>query len=135
MGFKQYAYGQIQLKGIPFFANLGLHPALLLQLVAGFNLPLRVDKGGELLLPPRILMINEYKDDPELWEHFYESIRKTSAYTPCPYHHIACAENSFKVIEPTKLRQIGDVRVANLSAPNFSSTLPQVDVIVDELEI
>ena len=132
--FKKYAYGQIQLKGIPFFANLGLHPALLLQLVAGFNLPLRVDEGGDILLPPRLLMINDQKSDPELWDHFYESIDKTSAYIPCPVHHVACAENSFKVIEPTKLRQIGDARVANTAAPDFHSRLPQIDCIVDELE-
>ena len=135
VGFKQFAYGQIQLKGIPYFANLGLHPALLLQLVAGFNLPLRVDEGGDILLPPRLLMINDYKSDPELWDHFYKSIAKTSAYVPCPLQHVACAENSFKVQEPTKLRQIGDVRVANSVAPDFHSRLPQPDCIVDELEI
>ena len=51
VNFKQFAYGQIQLKGIPYFANLGLHPALLLQLVAGFNLPLRVDEGETFYSP------------------------------------------------------------------------------------
>jgi len=135
VGFKQFAYGQIQLKGIPYFANLGLHPALLLQLIAGFNLPLRVDEGGEILLPPRLLMINDEKSDPELWEHFYASIAKTSAYTPCPLHDVACAENSFKVLEPTKLRQINDSRTANTCAPDFYSNLPQIDCIVDEVEI
>ena len=44
VGFKQFAYGQTQLKGIPYFANLGFHPALLLQLVAGFNLQLQVNE-------------------------------------------------------------------------------------------
>ena len=80
-------------------------------------------------------MINDYKSDPELWDHFYKSIAKTSAYVPCPLHHVACAENSFKVQEPTKLRQIGDVRVANSVAPDFHSRLPQPDCIVDELEV
>ena len=136
-GFKQWCFGQIQLLGIPFFANLKLHRAFLLQLVAGFYLPLR-SKNGKILRPPRILIVNDYKSDPILWEHFQEVSQKSSAYIPVPMEFIDCAENCFLVDEstptrPKKYRLISDTQIVNSVAPNFYTRLPQADLIVDQI--
>ena len=137
-GFKQWCFGNIQEMGIPFFANLGLPRAFLLQLVVGFYLPLR-QKNGRVLRPPRVIIVNDYKKDPELWDHFKEVAQKNSAYIPIPLHFIELAENCFKVREPTptnpnKIRLISDTRLANVSAPDFHTRLPQSDFIVDQVK-
>ena len=137
-GFKQWCFGNIQEMGIPFFANLGLHRAFLLQLVVGFYLPLR-QKNGRVLRPPRVIIVNDYKADPELWDHFKDVAQKNSAYIPIPLHFIELAENCFKVREPTptnpnKIRLISDTRIANVSAPDFHTRLPQSDFIVDQVK-